>query len=88
MQVFQSLNLLLNQGTNSIGGFCYLNNIAIGARYLENVYKLKRICILDIDIHHGNGTQEIFYGNPNVLYISIHRYDNKIIYPRNTKLFQ
>ena len=54
-------------GKDYYGGFCYLNNAAIAARSL-----LGRVAILDIDYHHGNGTQEIFYDDPNVLYCSIH----------------
>jgi acetoin utilization deacetylase AcuC-like enzyme len=49
------------------GGFCYLNNAAIAARFLD-----ARTTILDIDYHHGNGTQEIFYQDPDVLYCSLH----------------
>ncbi|MCW1301428.1 MAG: histone deacetylase [Candidatus Nanoarchaeia archaeon] len=54
-------------------GFCYFNNIAIATRKLG-----KKVLILDIDAHHGNGTQEIFQGDPNVIYISLH---TKGIYP-------
>ncbi|MCQ5337764.1 MAG: histone deacetylase [Candidatus Methanomethylicia archaeon] len=50
-------------------GFCYLNNIAIAVKYLN-----KPTLILDLDGHHGNGTQEIFFGNPNVIYISLHKH--------------
>jgi acetoin utilization deacetylase AcuC-like enzyme len=53
-------------------GFCIFNNIAIAAKYLLNEFELKRILILDIDSHHGNGTQEIFYETNKVLYISLH----------------
>ena len=59
---------------NKAAGFCILNNIAIGANYLLNMYKYKRVAILDIDVHHGNGTQDIFYNNKNVLFISTHQY--------------
>ena len=52
------------------GGFCYLNNSAIGAEVLRSQYA--RVAILDVDVHHGNGTQEIFYGRPDVLAVSIH----------------
>jgi len=52
------------------GGFCYLNNAAIAARYLQR--SGHRVAILDIDYHHGNGTQSIFYSDPTVLYCSIH----------------
>ncbi len=59
---------------NKAAGFCILNNIAIGAKYLLNKYKYKKIAIIDIDVHHGNGTQDIFYENENVLFISTHQY--------------
>lgn len=59
-------------GKYSAYGFCIFNNIAIGAEYLLREFKLKRILILDIDAHHGNGTQEIFYETNKVLYISLH----------------
>ena len=55
-------------------GFCIYNNIAIGAHYLLDKYKLKKVAIIDFDVHHGNGTQEIFYDNKQVLYISSHQY--------------
>ena len=59
---------------NKAAGFCILNNIAIGAKYLLNKYKYKRVAIIDFDVHHGNGTQDIFYDNKNVLFISTHQY--------------
>jgi len=55
-------------------GFCLFNNIAIATRYTLTKYKLERILIIDFDVHHGNGTQETFYDNPQVLYISTHQY--------------
>ncbi|HDS46070.1 MAG TPA: histone deacetylase [Methanomicrobia archaeon] len=55
-------------------GFCIFNNIAIAAEYLKRAYRLKRILIVDWDVHHGNGTQEIFYEDPGVLYLSTHQY--------------
>lgn len=54
-------------------GFCLFNNIAIAARYLMKEHNLKKIAILDWDVHHGNGTQNSFYGEKEVLYLSIHR---------------
>ncbi|NWF87057.1 histone deacetylase [Candidatus Bathyarchaeota archaeon] len=54
-------------------GFCIFNNIAIAAQHLLTKYKLKRILILDIDAHHGNGTQETFYKTDKVLCISLHQ---------------
>ena len=53
-------------------GFCIFNNVAIAAEYLLQKLKLKRVLILDIDAHHGNGTQEIFYATDKILYISLH----------------
>ena len=55
-------------------GFCVYNNIAIGAYYLIEKYKLSKVAIIDFDVHHGNGTQDIFYNNEKVLYISSHQY--------------
>ncbi len=55
-------------------GFCIFNNVAVGANYLINKYNYKRIAIIDFDVHHGNGTQDIFYENEKVLYISTHQY--------------
>lgn len=55
-------------------GFCLFNNIAILARYMQLQYGLKRIVILDWDVHHGNGTQHTFETDPSVFYISIHQY--------------
>ncbi|MBI4651298.1 histone deacetylase [Candidatus Desantisbacteria bacterium] len=55
-------------------GFCLFNNIAIGARYAQKKYGLKKILIVDWDAHHGNGTQNIFYSDPSVLYFSIHQF--------------
>jgi acetoin utilization deacetylase AcuC-like enzyme len=55
-------------------GFCLFNNVAIGAQYLVHQHNLKRVLVLDWDIHHGNGTQHSFYGDPNVLYFSTHQY--------------
>lgn len=59
---------------NRAMGFCLFNNIAIGARYLEKRYGLKRIVIVDFDLHHGNGTQHSFYGDSSILYFSTHQY--------------
>ena len=55
-------------------GFCIYNNVAVGANYLIKNYKYKKIAIIDFDVHHGNGTQNIFYNNEKVLYISTHQY--------------
>jgi len=55
-------------------GFCFINNIAVTARYLQKKYKIKKIAIIDFDVHHGNGTQEIFYNDKSVAYGSIHEF--------------
>ncbi len=54
----------------SIGGYCYLNNVAIAAQWLSD--EGLRPAILDVDYHHGNGTQAIFYDRPDVLFVSVH----------------
>ena len=55
-------------------GFCIYNNCAVAAHYLIEKFNYKRIAIFDPDVHHGNGTQDIFYDNKNVLYLSTHQY--------------
>jgi acetoin utilization deacetylase AcuC-like enzyme len=55
-------------------GFCIFNNVAVGATYLIEKYKLSRVAIIDFDVHHGNGTQDIFYNEKKVLYISSHQF--------------
>ncbi|HID19423.1 MAG TPA: histone deacetylase, partial [Methanophagales archaeon] len=55
-------------------GFCIFNNIAIAAEHLKRKYGVKRILIVDWDVHHGNGTQEVFFEDPSVLYFSTHQY--------------
>ena len=55
-------------------GFCIYNNVAVGANYLLEKYKYNKIAIIDFDVHHGNGTQDIFYNNEKVLFISTHQY--------------
>lgn len=60
--------------TNTPMGFCLFNNIAIAARYAQEKFNVRNVAIVDWDVHHGNGTQEIFYNDPSVFYISIHQY--------------
>lgn len=55
-------------------GFCLFNNVAVGARYIQEKYSIGRVAIVDWDVHHGNGTQNIFYDDASVLYISTHQY--------------
>ncbi|MBU4129049.1 histone deacetylase [bacterium] len=55
-------------------GFCVFNNVALGAKYAQNKHHLKKVLIIDWDVHHGNGTQEAFWHDPSVLYFSVHQY--------------
>lgn len=61
-------------------GFCFFNNLAVVLKYLREVYNIKKFFIFDFDVHYGNGTAEIFYEDPQVLYISIHQ-DPRTIFP-------
>lgn len=58
----------------SAAGFCIFNNVAIGAMHAILCHNMKRILIVDWDLHHGNGTQHVFYNDPRVLYFSTHQY--------------
>ena len=60
--------------TTRVNGFCFINNIAVTARYLQKNFKIKKVGIIDFDVHHGNGTQEIFYNDNSVAYASIHEH--------------
>ncbi|MBA3603465.1 MAG: histone deacetylase [Parachlamydiaceae bacterium] len=72
-----------HHATTSQGmGFCLFNNIAIAARYAQATYNVKKVLIVDWDVHHGNGTQEIFYNDPSVFYFSTHQ---EGIYPGTGK---
>lgn len=67
-------------------GFCYFNNVAIAVKLLQtrteaSCHPTRRIAIVDWDVHHGNGTQSAFISDPNVLYLSLHRYDNGQFFP-------
>jgi acetoin utilization deacetylase AcuC-like enzyme len=55
-------------------GFCLFNTIAIGAQVLRRAHQARRVLVMDWDVHHGNGTQEMFYADPSVLFISTHQY--------------
>ena len=60
--------------TTRVNGFCFINNAAVAARYLQSQFDINRVAIIDFDVHHGNGTQEIFYNDESVLYGSIHQH--------------
>jgi acetoin utilization deacetylase AcuC-like enzyme len=55
-------------------GFCFFNTMAIGAEYLKRTHGARRVMIMDWDVHHGNGTQDAFYGDPSVLFMSTHQF--------------
>jgi len=67
-------------GRNYGGGFCLFNDIAVLVEHLREKYGLKHALILDYDVHFGNGTSDIYYSDPNVLFISLHQ-DPRTIYP-------
>ena len=67
-------------GRSHGGGFCYFNNIAVMIERLKREFKLKRIFVLDLDAHCGNGTEDIFYGDASVLFMSLHQ-DPRTLYP-------
>lgn len=72
---------------DSPGGFCLFSNVAVAASAILKQYPelVRRIVVLDWDIHHGNGTQKVFYNDPRVLYISLHRYEQGKFYPGTTE---
>ncbi len=64
-----------HHATPSMGmGFCILSNVAIGTRHAQKAYGIQRVMIVDYDVHHGNGTQDAFYTDPNVMFLSTHQY--------------
>ncbi|KAL1435496.1 hypothetical protein MTO96_000167 [Rhipicephalus appendiculatus] len=62
-------------------GFCFFNSVAIAAKQLRQKLKMEKILVVDWDVHHGNGLQQIFYDDPHVLYISLHRHDDGNFFP-------
>ncbi len=68
-------------------GFCYFNNVAIAARYLQIEWKIQRVAIIDFDVHHGNGTQHIFEEDATVFYYSIHEHPS-FAYPGTGRDFE
>jgi len=72
---------------NKAMGFCYFNNVAIAARYLQMKWGINRVGIIDFDVHHGNGTQHIFETDPSVFYYSIHEHPS-FAYPGTGREFE
>jgi len=72
---------------NRVMGFCFFNNIAIAARYLQAKWGMQKIGIIDFDVHHGNGTQMIFYDDPSVFFYSIHEHPS-FAYPGTGREFE
>lgn len=68
-------------------GFCFFNNVAIAARYIQDEYSVKKIGIIDFDVHHGNGTQSVFEQDPSVFYCSIHEHPS-FAYPGTGREFE
>lgn len=68
-------------------GFCYFNNVAIAAKYLQEEWSIERVGIIDFDVHHGNGTQQIFESDPAVFYYSIHEHPS-FSYPGTGRDFE
>lgn len=73
---------------NRVSGFCLFNNVAIAAKQAQAVHGLKRVLIVDIDVHHGNGTQDIFYTDPSVLFVSTHLYLPMFFYPGTGAIYE
>ena len=72
---------------NAAMGFCYFNNVAIAARYLQANWSVKRVGIVDFDVHHGNGTQHIFENDPTVFYYSMHEHPS-FAFPGTGRAFE
>lgn len=86
-KLFKGFNCMVNPlagfhhaSRNVSSGFCFFNDIAIVIEYLREKQKLKRFLVVDVDVHHGNGTQEIYYDDKTVLNISFHQ-DGRTLYP-------
>ncbi len=73
--------------SNQAMGFCYFNNVAIAARYLQSEFDIQRVAIVDFDVHHGNGTQHIFESDETVFYYSIHQHPS-FAYPGTGREFE
>ncbi len=86
-KLFDKFNIAVNPlggfhhaSRNFSSGFCFFNDVAVAVEYLKDKYDLEKIMIIDLDVHHGNGTQEIYFDDPSVLNISFHQ-DGRTLYP-------
>jgi histone deacetylase 6 len=70
--------------SEDIFGFCLINNVTCGVRHAQKAYGVKKIAVFDWDAHHGDSSQALLYNDPNVLYISFHRYENGEYFPGNS----
>ena len=72
---------------NKAMGFCYFNNVAVAAKYIRQKWLIKKVMIVDFDVHHGNGTQHLFEQDPSVFYYSIHEHPS-FAYPGTGREFE
>ena len=86
-KLFEGFNIMANPlagfhhaGRDFSSGFCFFNDIAVTIEYLREKQKLKKFLVIDLDVHHGNGTQDIYSSDPTVLNLSFHQ-DGKTLYP-------
>jgi acetoin utilization protein AcuC len=80
LHAFNPAGGLHHAGISHAAGFCVYNDIGVAVRHLQREYGLKKIAIVDLDVHHGDGTQEIFYSDNNVLTLDLHE-DGRFLYP-------
>jgi len=91
-KLFRGFNCMINPlagfhhaSRNASSGFCFFNDIAITIEYIREKYNLKKFLVVDLDVHHSNGTQDIYYDDQTVLNISFHQ-DGRTLYPGTGKL--
>lgn len=91
-KLFEGFNVMMNPlagfhhaSRDHSSGFCFFNDIAITIEHIREIYKIRRFMIIDLDVHHGNGTEEIYKADPTVLNLSFHQ-DGRTLYPRTGDL--
>jgi len=80
LHAFNPAGGLHHAGRDHAAGFCVYNDIGVAIKHIQRNYMVKRVAVVDLDVHHGDGTQEIFYSDPNVLTIDLHE-DGRFLYP-------